>query len=50
MRDFAMWDWGHRVTWGVGEVNGTVLVRGSTQEKAVGVMGVLAGMAVGQFV
>nr|GEX44960.1 retrovirus-related Pol polyprotein from transposon TNT 1-94 [Tanacetum cinerariifolium] len=47
MKGFAMWDWGHRVTWGVGGVNGTVLVRGSAQEKAVGVMGVLAGKAVG---
>nr|GEU96562.1 hypothetical protein [Tanacetum cinerariifolium] len=36
MKDFAMWDWGHRVTWGVGGVNGTVLVRGSVRERAVG--------------
>nr|GEV79057.1 hypothetical protein [Tanacetum cinerariifolium] len=43
MKGFAMWDWGHRVTWGVGGVNGTVQVRGSAQEKAVGVIGVLAG-------
>nr|GEZ67483.1 hypothetical protein [Tanacetum cinerariifolium] len=35
MKGFAMWVWGHRVTWGVGEVNGTVLVRWSAQEKAV---------------
>nr|GEU52822.1 hypothetical protein [Tanacetum cinerariifolium] len=36
MKGFAMWDWGHRVTWGVGGVNGTVQVRGSAQERAVG--------------
>nr|GEZ54462.1 hypothetical protein [Tanacetum cinerariifolium] len=47
MKGFAMWDWGHRVTWGVGGVNGTVQVRGSAQEKAVGVMGVLAGNSIG---
>nr|GEY57105.1 hypothetical protein [Tanacetum cinerariifolium] len=47
MKGFAMWDWGHMVTWGVGGVNGTVQVRGSAQEKAVGVMGVLAGNSVG---
>nr|GEU40233.1 ribonuclease H-like domain-containing protein [Tanacetum cinerariifolium]GEU40242.1 ribonuclease H-like domain-containing protein [Tanacetum cinerariifolium] len=47
MKGFAMWDWGHRVTWGVGGVNGTVQVRGSAQEKAVGVMGILAGNSVG---
>nr|GEV53722.1 hypothetical protein [Tanacetum cinerariifolium] len=43
MKDFAMWDWGHRVTLGVGVVNGTVPVRESVRERAVGVMGVLAG-------
>nr|GEV65210.1 reverse transcriptase domain-containing protein [Tanacetum cinerariifolium] len=42
MKGFAMWDWGHRVTWGVGGVNGTVQVRESAQEKDVGVMGFLA--------
>nr|GEU31688.1 retrovirus-related Pol polyprotein from transposon TNT 1-94 [Tanacetum cinerariifolium] len=47
MKGFAMWDWGHKVTWGVRGVNGTVQVRGSAQEKAVGVMGVLAGNSVG---
>nr|GEY96935.1 hypothetical protein [Tanacetum cinerariifolium] len=46
MKGFAMWDWGHRVTWGVGGVNGIVQVRRSAQEKAVGVMGVLAGNSV----
>nr|GFB55413.1 hypothetical protein [Tanacetum cinerariifolium] len=24
MKGFGMWDWGYRVTWGVGGVNGTV--------------------------
>nr|GEV29462.1 hypothetical protein [Tanacetum cinerariifolium] len=46
MKGFAMWDWGHRVTWGVGEVNGTVQVMGSAQEKAVGEIGILAGNSV----
>nr|GEV67214.1 copia protein [Tanacetum cinerariifolium] len=46
IEDHASWVWGHRVTWGVGEVNGTVLVRGSAQEKSVGVMDVLAGILV----
>nr|GEU35860.1 hypothetical protein [Tanacetum cinerariifolium] len=46
MKGFSMWDWGHRVTWGVGGVNGTVQVRGSAQEKAVGEIGVLAGNSV----
>nr|GEW40536.1 hypothetical protein [Tanacetum cinerariifolium] len=47
MKDFAMWDCGHRVTWGVGGVNGTVLVRRGVRERAVGMMGVLAGNLVG---
>nr|GEW98007.1 hypothetical protein [Tanacetum cinerariifolium] len=47
MKGFAMLDWGHRVTWGVGGVNGTVQVRGSAQEKAMEEMGVLAGNSVG---
>nr|GEV94963.1 reverse transcriptase domain-containing protein [Tanacetum cinerariifolium] len=47
MKGFAMWDWGYRVTWGVGGVNGTVPVRGSVRERAVGKMGILAGNSVG---
>nr|GEX54899.1 reverse transcriptase domain-containing protein [Tanacetum cinerariifolium] len=47
MKGFAIWDWGHRVTWGVEGLNGIVQVRGSAQEKAVGVMGVLARNSVG---
>nr|GEY73775.1 hypothetical protein [Tanacetum cinerariifolium] len=50
IEDHANWVWGHRVTWGVGGVNGTVLVRGSVREKSVRVMDILAGMAVGEFV
>nr|GEU31097.1 ribonuclease H-like domain-containing protein [Tanacetum cinerariifolium] len=42
MKGFAMWDWGHRITWGVGRVNGTVQVRGSVRERAVGEMGIFA--------
>nr|GFC21267.1 hypothetical protein [Tanacetum cinerariifolium] len=47
MKGFAMWDWGHRVTWGVGGVNGTVQARGRAQEKAVGEIGILAGNSIG---
>nr|GFB10191.1 hypothetical protein [Tanacetum cinerariifolium] len=47
MKGFSMWDWGHRVTWGVGGVNGTVQVKGSAQEKAVGVIVILARNSVG---
>nr|GEU81096.1 retrovirus-related Pol polyprotein from transposon TNT 1-94 [Tanacetum cinerariifolium] len=36
IEDHASWDWGHRVTWGVEGVNGTVPVRGSVREKSVG--------------
>nr|GEV19021.1 hypothetical protein [Tanacetum cinerariifolium] len=47
MKGFAMWDWGqvHMKFWG--EVDGTVQVRRSAQEKVVGVIGVLAGNSVG---
>nr|GEV43120.1 reverse transcriptase domain-containing protein [Tanacetum cinerariifolium] len=47
IKGFAMWDWGHRVTWGVGGVNGTVQVTGSAQENVVGEIGILAGNSVG---
>nr|GEY89111.1 putative ribonuclease H-like domain-containing protein [Tanacetum cinerariifolium] len=43
MKGFAMWDWGHRITWGVGRVNATVQVRGSVRERAVGEIAVLSG-------
>nr|GEV16883.1 retrovirus-related Pol polyprotein from transposon TNT 1-94 [Tanacetum cinerariifolium] len=32
IEDHASWVWGHRVTWGVGGVNDTVLVRGSVRD------------------
>nr|GFB34254.1 hypothetical protein [Tanacetum cinerariifolium] len=46
-KGFAMWDWRkvHMECWG--EVDGTVQVRRSAKERAVGVMGVLAGNSVG---
>nr|GFA99112.1 hypothetical protein [Tanacetum cinerariifolium] len=43
MKGFAIWDWGHRVTWGVRGVIGIVLVKGSVQELCREEDGVLAG-------
>nr|GEU52154.1 hypothetical protein [Tanacetum cinerariifolium] len=50
MRDFAMWvcEQVHMECWGEGP--GTVPVELIAQEKSVGVMGILAGVAVGVFV
>nr|GEZ65122.1 hypothetical protein [Tanacetum cinerariifolium] len=46
IEDHASWVWGHRVTWGVGGVNGTDPVTGSARESLYGGDGVLAGKAV----
>nr|GEV20915.1 hypothetical protein [Tanacetum cinerariifolium] len=46
MRDFAMWDWGHRVTWGVGGSEWYCSSEERCMREGCGEMSILAGKTV----